>query len=258
MLYRSRRRRTRPFPGTVLIAILILIGVLCFPIAAQDADQEPTAGGHRLVIFIPRHEPFWDTVVRYAQSVARDLGETLEVIDFADDAQALIDSVETVCREGADGIIFQSFSGTGERVLEIAERYEVPAFLINTEIEEIDFLPRTKYQYWLGKMTPDDAVTGTILIQQLLSVAKDQGIDNMHVLAIEGNPQQEASIQRRAGLENYIRYAQNIESFVLVPGNWDPDTAALLFRESYAQNPDINVVWCANDNMALAVADAVE
>ena len=206
----------------ISVIFSILIGFLCSPIGAQEAE-------HNLAIFIPRYEPFWDGVVRYAQSVAHDLGETLAVIDFEDDAGLLIELVEKACREGADGIIFQSFRDSGEQVLRTAEKYGTPSFLINTEIRNIDFLPRTKYRYWLGKMTPDDTAAGTTLIQQLLSLAGDRGIENIHVLGIEGNPQQEASIQRRRGLENYIRYAQNIESFEIVPGNWDPDTALLLF-----------------------------
>ena len=242
---------------TVSVIFVILIGFLCAPIAAQDAEDS-TRDGHNLVIFIPRHEPFWDNVVRYAQSVAHDLGDTLGVIDFGDDIEVLVDSVETVCREGADGIIFQSFRNSGEQVLRIAEKYGTPAFLINTEIQNIDFVPRTKYRYWVGKMTPDDTTAGTTLIQQLLSLAGDKGIENLHVLGIEGNPQQEASIQRRKGLENYLRYAQNLESFEIVQGNWDPDTASSLFKEHYKQNPEINIVWCANDNMALAVAGTVE
>ncbi len=242
---------------TISVIFVILIGFLCAPIAAQDAEDS-TMGKHNLVIFIPRHEPFWDNVVRYAQSVAHDLGENLEVMDFGDDIEVLVDSVETVCREGADGIIFQSFRNSGEQVLRIAEKYGTPAFLINTEIQNIDFVPRTKYRYWVGKMTPDDTSVGTTLIQQLLSLAGDKGIENLHVLGIEGNPQQEASIQRQKGLENYIRYAQNIQSIEIVQGNWDPDTASMLFKEHYKQNPEINIVWCANDNMALAVADTVE
>jgi len=208
-------------------------------------------------MFIPRPDPFWESNVRYARAAARNLGVNLDVVDFQDDSAVLLGNVERVCQEGADAIIFQSFAATGEKVLQIAEKYHTPAFMINTEIEGADFLPRTKYRYWVGKMTPDDRAAGTTLIQQLLSLAEKAGAPGCHVLGIEGQPDQEASIQRRRGLEDYLKYALRVESFSEAPGNWDPAAAVSVFKQYYAKNPAINVVWCANDNMALAVADAV-
>jgi PAS domain S-box-containing protein len=213
---------------------------------------------HKLVMFIPRQKPFWLTNARYAKAAAANLGMELEVVDFRDDSALLLSEVERVSRKGVSGIIFSAFQSTGEALLQITEKYRTPTFIINTEISTVDFSPRTKYKYWLGKMTPDDVKTGTTLIQQLLSIAKTSGISKYHVLAIEGVPNQEASIQRRKGMESYAKYTSEIESLTIVPGNWKRETASTLFKKYYKKNPDINVVWCANDIMALAVADTVK
>jgi PAS domain S-box-containing protein len=220
----------------------------------KDSDAMPLT----LALFIPRQKPFWLTIARYAKAVATSLEIGLEVVDFHDDADFLLKEVERVCREGANGLIFSAFESTGEAVLQIAEKHSTPAFMINTDIAGADFTPRTKYKHWLGKMTPDDTRTGTTLIQQLLTMAGEAGISKYHVLAIEGAPHQEASILRRKGLEAYVKYASDIASITIRSGNWQREAAAALFKEHYAENPDINVVWCANDIMAIGVADAVQ
>ena len=245
----------------VLLTCLILGAVYQIrgaPARAQDSKVGSSGDGLTLAMFIPRNDPFWDRNVRYASAAAQDLGVKLEVINFQDDPALLFDNVERVCQEGVNGIIFQSFGGIGEHVLRIAEQHQVPSFMINTTLGNPDFPPRTKYQYWVGQMTPDDFEVGATLMQQLLSTAGAAGLTNFNILAIEGRPDQEASIQRRKGLEGFIKYAPRITSFTLVPGNWDPAVASELFKKYYAKNQSLNIVWCANDNMALAVADAVD
>jgi len=50
----------------------------------------------------------------------------------------------------------------------------------------------------------------------------------------------------------------HIASITIRSGNWQREAAAALFKEHYTENPKINDVWCANDIMAIGVADAVE
>jgi PAS domain S-box-containing protein len=235
-----------------------LVQAWCVPAVAQAAPDRSAGAGFSLAMFIPRHDPFWDSNVHYAQAAADKLGIGLEVLDFRDDPAVLLDQVARVCRDGADGVIFQAFAGTGEEVLRVAGQYQTPALVINTEIDQVDFTPRTKYPYWLAQMTPDDTGAGRTLIRQLLSIAKEHGVNQYHVLGIEGQPVQEASVRRRRGLEEYVAHAPGLESFVMVSADWNPAAAAAEFKKHYFENPAINIVWCANDNMALAVADAVD
>jgi PAS domain S-box-containing protein len=226
--------------------------------AAEQAQTGSPANNPRLAFFIPRHDPFWDLNVRYARAAAQSLGAELKIFDFKDETAELIRQVERVCQAGTEGIILQAFGIATETVFKLANKYGTAVILINTSIEDADFLPRSKYRMWLGKITPDDVKAGTTLIQQLMQLAKQSGLLQYHILAIEGRPDQEASIARRKGLESYIKYASEVESYEIVPGNWDPQTAARRFRLQYEKNPQINLVWCANDNMALAVAGAIK
>ena len=246
-------------PWRILILGLLLAVVCSSPAGPAQAPSGGTSENQiKVAMFIPRPDSFWETNVRYARAAAQDLGLELEIIDFHDNAGVLLKNIERICREGVSGIIFPSFGNAGETVLEMAEIHRTPAFMINSDIKGADFPPRTKYRFWLGKMVPDDYSAGATLMQQLLSMADKAGMTRYNVLCIEGRPDEESSIQRRLGVEHYIKYDPRVVSFTVAAGNWDPNTAAALFKKYYKENPDINLVWCANDNMALAVADAVK
>ena len=245
----------------VYFVLLLLTGIILLsarPVMARDAKAERQDKKPRLVLFTPSNAPFWKTNVRYALAMAKSLGARMEVVDYRDDPAFYLENVERVCRQGADGIIFQSYQDTGEQVLKIAERYGTPSFLINMDMKNAGFLPRTKYKNWLGQMAPDDGWVGAMLIQQLLSQAGRSGISWFHILGIEGAPGHKSSIQRRKGLESFLKYTQDVGSLAILPGYWNPDRAAVLFKEYIGENPATNVVWCASDSMALAVADAAD
>lgn len=207
-------------------------------------------------LLIPRKDPFWLKNTDFAEKMAKSLNVRLNVKVFHDSPQKLLNLTEEACQAKTDGIIFQSFEKTGERLLAITERYKTPAFLINTPLLKADFLPRTKYSYFLGQMIPDDLRAGTTLIQQLLNQARQKKVINYHILAIAGNPAQEASINRLKGLKQFLKYARGVQSLIIVHADWNAEKAVAKFREEHKNNPQINVIWCANDNMALAVAKA--
>ena len=242
----------------------LVIGLILFSLSLTHASESKTTGFSdkvekkdlTLAFFIPRREPFWDANVRYARAAASNLGVGFKLVVFQDDPAELLENLEMECRQGIDGVIFPAFSNSGEDALRIAEKYRTPAFIINAGLKEADFPPRTKYRYWVGVMTPDDLEVGAKLINQLLEQARRSGVDRFHILGIEGRPDQEASILRRRGLEIQLKYAEGVESFTMVAGDWDPAKAAAAFRKQFAEDPALNIVWCANDNMALAVADA--
>ncbi|MBU2550388.1 MAG: hypothetical protein KKB20_18425, partial [Proteobacteria bacterium] len=104
----------------IITSVLLLLALCCsaaVPAQAREASTRRPGDEPRLVMFIPRPDPFWESNVRYARAAARNLGVNLDVVDFQDDSAVLLGNVERVCQEGADAIIFQSFAATGEKVL---------------------------------------------------------------------------------------------------------------------------------------------
>ena len=109
----------------------------------------PLVFGQNLQIglFVPNSEPFWRSVVSYAKSASTDLGVDLREYSADSQVDLMLTQVRSACQSGIDGIVFSAFQNNGEAVLQIAERYAVPAISVNSIIGEADFLPRTKYEY---------------------------------------------------------------------------------------------------------------
>ena len=211
-----------------------------------------------IAIFIPHEDPFWKKVVLFTDEAAKDLGMQLQVYNANDDPDKMVEQVQKAARNGIDGIIFPAFQNTGERILQISEKNSVPAILINSQLPQADLLPRTKYKYWIGSLLPDDEKAGSVLIRQLINEASQKGIERFNVLAVEGNPKDESSTDRVRGLRNFIKHLKELDSFKIGAGNWNPKSASEIFQSYYRSRPDVNVVWCANDNMALGVVEAIE
>jgi PAS domain S-box-containing protein len=211
-----------------------------------------------VAIFIPREDPFWKKAVLFTEEAANDLGMKLRVYNANDDPDKMIAQVRKTVRSGIDGIIFSTYQNTGERILRIAEKNSVPSILINSQLPQADLLPRTKYAYWIGSVLPDDEKTGSVLIQQLINEARQSGIERFNVLALEGNPKDESSIARIRGLRSFMKHLKEVNSFKIVAGNWNQIKAQEIFLSYYKTQSDVNIVWCANDNMALGVLKAIK
>jgi PAS domain S-box-containing protein len=208
-------------------------------------------------MFYPRDDPFWIKAVFFTREAAADLGIELQTFNANDNPDRMLEQVKEAVRAGIDGIIFLAYQNMAEQILHIAENHKTPAILINSQLPEKDLLPRTKYEYWISSVLPDDVKAGTLLIQQLIHEARSKGIERFDVLGIAGNPKDESSIDRVRGFNNYLKHLKGLDAFKLVTGNWNRQTAYDQFKDYYSSHSNVNIVWCANDNMALGVVKAI-
>jgi PAS domain S-box-containing protein len=55
-----------------------------------------------------------------------------------------------------------------------------------------------------------------------------------------------------------MKHLKEVNSFKILAGNWNRTRAQEIFLSYYKTRSDVNVVWCANDNMALGVVKAIK
>jgi len=201
---------------------------------------------------------FWQILQEQALDAAGDLGVDLDIHTI--EPGTLNTDLENLLQErNVDGIIFPGgYDNQINEVLDIVELYEVPLIMYNTQVQSISFLPRTKYSMWIGSVYPDDKNVGITLAQKLMDRANKDGYKEINMLAIGGEAVDHASINRLIGLDLFLEYRKNIASFRVVNGDWDALKAKELFKSCYQLNNKINIVWCASDNMALGVIQAID
>ncbi|CAH0537243.1 diguanylate cyclase [Vibrio marisflavi] len=153
-----------------------------------------------------------------------------------------------------------NYEQIGEQILAITERYKVPSILYNSVFTSRDLIPRTKYQYWVGSVTPDDEEAGVHLAEQLLLKAKKRKLEQINMLVINGNMKEISAQQRNQGLHQFIKHNPNISIVAETEAgvNWSRSESKHQFMEYYRKHPEINMVWAASDNLGLGVKDAIE
>ena len=211
-------------------------------------------------LFIPRSgTPFWKSQVKFAQAAATDLGVSLKFYSADNQSRVMLRQVEEACQQGIDGVLFMNYEQIGEQILSITERYKVPSILYNTVFTSSDLIPRTKYQHWIGSVTPYDEEAGVHLAEQLLLKAKEHKLKQINMLVVNGNMKEISAQQRNQGLNQFIKHHPNISIVAEVDTgtSWSRNESKRQFIKHYRQNPEINLVWAASDSLGLGVLDAI-
>lgn len=218
--------------------------------------NEPVVTQPKIAVLPPANDAFWQQATLLAKKAASDINAELKIYPAPNSAQDYI-RITQEASQWADGVLFHDFASQGAAVLELLEQNNIPAILINSAFNANQVLPRQKFKNWIGSVVPDDINAGQVLIQQLLLQESLQGKE-IHLLAISGNEQSRASNDRLRGLDDVTTGLSRIKSSEKAYANWDPNIAVERFKQAFAANPNINVVWCASDAMALAVADYIK
>ena len=213
-----------------------------------------------IALFVPRSETlFWQSQIKFSQAAADDLDITLRVYNADNQSQAMLQQVTDVCKQGVDGILFMNYEQIGENILAITERYKIPGILYNTGFTSTDLLPRTKYRYWIGSITPDDQKAGALLAEKLLHSADERKLKQVNMLVINGNLKEVSAQQRNQGLYKFIKHHPRVLVVAESEADkgWSWSEAKRQFKEYYQRHPEINVIWSASDDLALGVRDAM-
>ncbi|NOI79985.1 diguanylate cyclase [Vibrio tubiashii] len=228
----------------------ILLFFLLLPIQVMSAE---------IALFVPRTESAsWQSQIRFAQAAANDLGVTLHVYDAENQPETMLKQVSQACEKGVDGVLFMNYEQIGEKLLTITEKCKIPSILFNTGFNSRDFLPRTKYRYWIGEITPNDIKAGSVLAEQLLLKANGQ-INKVKMLVLNGNLKELSAIERNQGLYQFIRHNPSVTVVAESDSNmsWGREEAKRQFKHFYQRHPEINMVWAASDTIALGARDAM-
>ncbi len=251
----------------LLLGVFVLL--CCWGAGVSLAEAQKDAGGKttaqspflavdpplRVALLLPGKTRFWKMFADYAQAAAEDLNMRLQVVITGNNPGLFLRRLEDVCHTGVDGVIMYPPSARGEDALRVTERNGVPCFLVNARSSGIHFYPRSKYDTWLGSMSASNEMAGALLLQTLVDAAYGAGIASMNILAIGGNPEDPSSGERLKGFENALMQQPSIRKFETAHIGTDPQQAASVFWEHYQKDPEINLVWCSTDAMALAVSE---
>ncbi len=221
--------------------------------AARNSNGAAQAEPLKIYAFRPHNRLFWSRFSTYLEAAADDLGVELTIIDAGNRPETMIEQAQTAVEERPDAIIFTDFDGNGEQMVRIAERAQIPIFLVNTLLRNEALAPRVSYRHWIGTLATDDYRAGRQLTNDLLYAARRKGIEQPRILAFSGDGGG-LSLNRRLRALIDVTQDRTDASLVTVQQAPHAENVAALFKAAISANPDINVVWGVTDDSALVAA----
>ena len=213
---------------------------------------------------------FWLLVSSTMQAAARELGieveERYSERSF-DQAIALARGFLSE-RPQPDYLVATNDVGAGGEIIKLADAAGVPVILLNNDIDEEQLAeyrePRTKYRRWLGSIVPDHEGGGYGIAEAILiEAARMKKCRPLKILALAGEIDTPASNGRIRGLNRAVDVmhkllgAGSVELIGVANLDWSEKGAENWVREFLGKGRHIDVLWAANDPMALGAITAM-
>ncbi len=207
------------------------------------------------ILVITLANPYWATLKESYESAADELGVNVEVMaaPTEGDTKSQLETLMAMTAKDYQGLILspvEPFNLVPGVVAANKKDIKVvnlgPGIDVNAVKEaggKID-----------GRITVNFEEQGQRAAEYIVDkIGKDGG----KVAIIQGIPGAGQSEGRTAGARKVFENTTGIELVSVQPGNWDRNTAYNITTNLLQAHPDIKGIFCCNDVMALAAADAL-
>ena len=205
--------------------------------------------------------PYWSLVAKSMSAAATSLGVELEMLHGERDHLLMLRQAEEVALRSnpPDYIVIVNEKSTAPQMLQMFAASRAKILLLHNDLtpEQRRSIgnERERIPNWIGTVTTDARQATHRLMEHLYSRLGEQ---EPRIIGITGDPNTPVSLQRAQGVEDCVSRAGRGRINQLVFGNWgyaDGESKAAILLARY---PDTNIIWAANDSMALGALQAVK
>ena len=160
-------------------------------------------------------------------------------------------------------VVFANQRELGREMLSVCNRHRVDAFLFSAPLSVDSYQalggPRRELKHWIGQLIPDDERAGYELALLLIEHAKAQRQPDtrLRMLGISGLRSTSSARQREAGLRRALRNRDDVELLQIVSARWSRSVARRKYELLVKRYGPVDLVWVANDPMALGVLESL-
>lgn len=234
--------------STLLLALVLLM-VPANVFASGQAESSADGGQKKVAVVLKTlSSEYWQRVAAGTDTAAAELGVKVEKLGppTEDAVVQQINMVEDALANNPDALVFSpSQPPTAVNVLKKAKEKGIPVILVDTPMPD-DF---TAYDSFIGTANYEAGQLGAKYLVESMNGAQ------ANVVIIEGAPGNPTCGDRARGAESVFKDAgYNIVAFQ--PGYSDREKAYNVMQNILQTTSDIDIVFCANDDMALGAQRA--
>ena len=221
-----------------------VVAVLSLPLGGEALAQSQS----KIVVFTKNvTNPFWKAVRVGADKAGKELGADVEHA-----APTKPDNIEEQTRLVEDWIVKKPAAMVFVPVdfkalvpsIQKANQAGIPVILFSNRMTDVDFVT------YVGS---DDETIGYEITKYLIKSIGGKG----KIVHIDGVPAAITAQNRRKGMERALKESPQVELLASQPGNYRRLPAVQVFENLMQRFPVIDGVICANDDMAVGVAEAL-
>jgi len=205
--------------------------------------------------------PHWRMTARFMEAAAKSFGMQLEVLYAERNHLLMLSQAETVAQrtELPDYVVIVNEKLAALQMLRMFENKPVKVLVIHNDLtpeqrREIGN-ERERMRHWIGTLTTDEARAEYRLMEELYRQLGDR---DPQVLGITGDRATPVSMERAKGITDFITRAGRGQHLQLVFSDWSGADAESKAGVLLSRFPQANIIWAANDAMALGALRAVK
>jgi len=252
----SRTFRTRAMAATV--AVLALGLAACGSSGSGDGSTDAATGGGDSgdLINVGFSQVGAESGWRAANTksiqdtLTKDAGFDLKFSDAQQKQENQIQAIRSYIAQGVDYIAFSPVVESGwDAVLEEAKQANIPVILTDRAVDSED---KTLYKTFIGS----DFVEEGKRIGEWVS--ENVATEPINVVELQGTTGSAPAIDRKQGFEDATKGNPNVKIIASQTGNFTRAEGKTVMEGFLQANPDIDLVYAHNDDMALGAIEAIE
>lgn len=243
--------------GLSVLLVTVMMG-LSFAACGEGTDNGEGAEGDadqiKIGFSISNRDQFLTSMEQAAVAKAEELGAICKVFDANNDVATQLSHVQTCAADNYSAMIVNLVTtDNAQEILGVAG--EMPVVFVNRKPTE-SFLEKGKAMY----VGSDENFSGGFQAEWVANYAKEQGLDTVRVVILQGVLGQEAAVTRTEAFKRELTQTHGVKMEVVYQdtAEWDRAKAMDKFVQFMGAGKEFDVVVCNNDEMALGVAEAMK
>jgi hypothetical protein len=208
---------------------------------------------------------FYEIFGDFLRVAARQLRIDFEVVDGTKQRETMLARGRAIATSARrpDYVLLVNYMGVGQELLPVNAAAGVGTFFVVEALGAAELgMVGGGGKGYLGQILPDDVEAGKLLAQILTDAARTRGLvdgsGKVQVGALAGEHTQAGNARFR-GWQALTKEKADVVQAGFQYGRWEEDIAKAVTAQMLGASPQISVLWCANDAMALgAQAAAIE